>query len=97
MNYHRVVTYTYGPLDITMRVEYEITPGEPRTWDYPGTPDTVEFDTPQVLYVDGDGYRIERADLQRGGWLDACELLAYRVLREAADDPYHNLWDVLCE
>ena len=47
---------------------WEYTPGEPRTWDYPGSPEALDLVGVEVQRVVGEFWELRRADLP--AWVD---------------------------
>ena len=47
---------------------WEYTPGEPRTWDYPGSPEAMDLVGVEVWRVVGEFWALSRADLP--WWID---------------------------
>lgn len=56
---------------VEVEIDYDVTPGEERTWDYPGSPATVELTDVHVTEYSNDSVTVKREDRPDWfAWLD---------------------------
>jgi hypothetical protein len=80
---------------VEVEIDYDVTPGEAQTWDYPGSPATVELTDVHVTEYTSDTHEVKREDRPDWfAWLDRVvgDILEAewdeheeRILEDAAD------------